>query len=143
MARTPKLRTPDLVWLFETTHMTIYNWRHGAPRKTRPLPCDIDPLGNVSFRAGAVKSWAKENGLELRMDPAEYLAQLKAGKSPKRKPGPKPRTGAPATTREPKPKAAALRKEVAAKAMRALYKGRNGPAARAEFDKALAASLRK
>lgn len=102
MATQKKLRTPDVVWLFETTPMTIYNWRQGAARKTRPLPCEIGEDGSVSFAATALRKWAKENGLTLRMDPVEYLV---TGKPTPRKPGPKPRSTVKKEPREPKPKA--------------------------------------
>lgn len=86
-----KLRTPDLVWLCDVTHMTLLNWRKGSVRKTRPLPYDIGPGGEVTFSATALRKWAKENGLELRKDPVAYLADLNAGVNPRKRPGPKPK----------------------------------------------------
>lgn len=98
-----KLKTADVVWLAGVTHMTIYNWRAGAARKTRPLPCDIGENGEVSFGAVALRAWAKENGVTLKMDPVEYS---KTGKPQRSKPGPKPRTTEPKDgVKEAKPKA--------------------------------------
>lgn len=87
-----KLTTNDLVYLFEATPMTIYNWRKGSARKTRPLPAEIDPGGGVSFGIVATRKWAKENGLELQEDPADYLAR-RATKLVVKRPGPKPKVG--------------------------------------------------
>lgn len=101
-----KLKTADVVWLAGVSHMTIYNWRAGGARKTRPLPCDIGPNGEVSFGALALRTWAKENGVTLKADPVEYS---KTGKLPRGKPGPKPRVTEPKqATHEPKPKARAV-----------------------------------
>lgn len=91
MAKIIKLKTPDVVWLADVTHMTVLNWRKGAARKTRALPADVGQSGDVSFRAVSLRAWAKENGVELRMDPVEYLAKLNTGGNPRKRPGPKPK----------------------------------------------------
>lgn len=94
MAKTaPKLTTLDLVFLAQTTPMTIYNWRKGSARKTRPLPTNIGPRGEVSFSIPAFSKWCTENGVELVLDPHDYL-EARANYA-RRKPGPKA-TAAPA-----------------------------------------------
>lgn len=86
-----KLRTPDLIYLGDVTHMTLLNWRRGSARKTRPLPAEIDEEGHVWFGVRDTKKWFRENGLTLKMDPMLYLR----GGPVRKRPGPKPVTKVP------------------------------------------------
>jgi hypothetical protein len=92
---------------FGVAHMTIYNWRHGTPTKTRPLPAEVeDPKAarpRVFFKPAAVKKWAEENGVEFAVDLDKLIDKGEGGRQ---KPGPKAATKAKAST-----KAKAARKD--------------------------------
>jgi hypothetical protein len=85
-----KLKIPDLCYLADVTPMTVYNWRKGPARKTAPLPCAVDERGGVSCPPAAFRKWARDNGIELRMDPVTYLEQGGLA-GLKKRPGPKPK----------------------------------------------------
>lgn len=98
MAQT--LTVKELQTVFGVGGMTIYNWRQGSARKD-PLPCEVDDSRRVSFKVAEVRTWAKSNGVEMVLKPADVIAS----RGEPSKPGPKPKsTQAPPKGKRAKPK---------------------------------------
>lgn len=126
-----KLTITQMTRVFNTTNMTIYNWRKGTVTR-RPLPTVADPKATkatVLFDSKEVLRWAKEYGVPVVVEPGKLgealpvatptrgpKAMPKKAASPISKAGKKvAKVEAPAKEAAPAAKSPRVAKKVAAK----------------------------
>lgn len=89
------ITTKDTMKVFGVSHMALFLWRQGTANKT-PLPIvEVEDSRSVYYMPKVLKSWAKENGVEILVDPNSFVGAERPKPGPKAKPAAKKKVAKP------------------------------------------------